>query len=92
MICHIRYVIDVACVRVVLGRFTLRKIAITDIAYVDTKGPFWNEHWCNTMWPRGRVVRIRRKTGWIRNFIITPANRDDFLRQLNSHLDSRLVM
>jgi len=83
---RILYVIDDRYVRVVLFGFTLRKIALTDIELVDTRGPLWNEHWCNTVWAFGRVVRLRRRSGVFRNFIITPANRDEFIRQLNERL------
>ena len=92
MITRISYVVDDQHLRVVIGGFTLRKIALSDIAFVDTSAPFWNEHWCNTAFAMKRVVRIRRKSGWIKNFIITPANRDDVLRQLQSQLDGRFAL
>jgi hypothetical protein len=82
MITRISYVVDERYLRVVIGKFTLRKIAIADIAFVDTSAPFWNEHWCNTAFALKRVLRVRRKSGWIKNFIITPANRDEMLRAL----------
>lgn len=85
-IAKMRYVIDERHVRVVVGSITLRKIALTDIEFVDTRGAFWNEHWCNCIVPRGRVVRIRRKSGLVRNFIITPANRDEFIADLRDRL------
>jgi hypothetical protein len=86
MITRIFYVVDDQYLRVRLGGFTLRKIAIADMAFVDTAAPFWNEHWCNTAFTRKRVLRVRRKSGWIKNFIITPANRDEILRQLQPRL------
>ncbi len=85
------YRVDQRFVRVMLGRVTLRKVLLSDIAFADTAAPFWNEHWCNTLFARGRVVRLRRKSGWIKNFIITPAARDDFLQQLRAHLDARTL-
>lgn len=86
LITRIRYTIDDRYVRVVLPGVTLRRIALADIESVSTAMPLWNEHWCNTLWPWGRVVCIRRKTGLIRNFIISPANRDAFLQELKSKL------
>jgi hypothetical protein len=77
LIHRIRYVIDDQYVRVVLVGITLRKVALADIEAVDTKAPWWNEHWCNTLWACGRVVRLRRRSGCVRNFIITPKNRDE---------------
>ena len=32
------------------------------------------------------LIRIRRRSGLIRNFIITPANRDEFIRELQERL------
>lgn len=86
LVVQIRYVVDEHHVRVKLFGATLRKIALTDIEFADTAMPFWNEHWCNTIFPWGRCVRFRRKTGWIRDFIITPADRDGFLTDLRSKL------
>ncbi len=91
-ITRITYVVDDRFLRVVLGKFTLRKIALADIAFVDTAAPLWNEHWCNTFFPRKRVVRIRRRSGLIKNFIITPANRDELLHQIQSRLDTGLAL
>ena len=73
-------------VRVVLFGATLRKIALSDIEFADTAMPFWNEHWCNTLCACGRIVRLRRKSGLVRNFIITPADRGAFLADLRSKL------
>ena len=81
---RIRYVIDDHYLRVLWFGITTRRIALSDMEKVDTCAPLWNEHWCNTLWPVGRVVRIRRKTGIFRNFIITPQNRDAFIRELKA--------
>jgi hypothetical protein len=78
--------VDEKHVRVKLFGATLRKIALSDIEFADTAAPFWNEHWCNTLCACSRVVRLRRKSGLIRNFIITPANRDAFLAEVRSKL------
>jgi len=91
MITLIAYVVDDQYLRMLIGRFTLRKIALSDIAFVDTLAPFWNEHWCNTFAMK-RVVRIRRKSGWIKTHLITPANRDEVLRHLQSKLDGRFAL
>jgi len=85
-ITRIGYTIDDRYVRVRLFGITLRKIALTDIASVDSKIVIWNEHWCNTLFAWRRSVRICRKTGIARSFIITPANRDEFIRQLQERL------
>lgn len=83
---RIRYIVDDRHVRVKLCALTLRKVALADIEFADTASPFWNEHWCNTFWPFGRTVRLRRKSGLVRNFVITPAHRAAFLAELRSKL------
>jgi len=86
LVTRIRYTVDEHHVRVKLFGATLRKIALSDIEFADTAMPFWNEHWCNTICACGRIVRLRRKSGFIRNVIITPADRDAFLAELRSKL------
>jgi hypothetical protein len=90
-ITRIRYVIDDRHLRVLLFGIMARRIALSDIEKVDTCAPFWNEHWCNTLWPVGRVVRIRRKSGIFRNFIITPKDRDTFIRELKARVPNLSV-
>ena len=85
LITRIRFVIDAQHVRVVVLGLTIRKIALSDIEFVDTKAPLWNEHWCNTLSVK-RIVRIRRRSGWFRNFIITPPDRDAFIVELRGRL------
>ena len=85
-VASLRYLVDDRSVRVVCWGITLRKIALTDIVDISTATPFWNEHWCNTFWPFGRTVCLRRRTGLFRNFIITPKNRDEFIRDLRQRL------
>jgi hypothetical protein len=85
-ITRIRYVVDDRYLRVIWFGVTFRKIALADIAAVSTNAPLWNEHWCNTLWARGRIVCLRRRTGVFRNFIITPINRDEFVRDLRQKL------
>jgi hypothetical protein len=88
VITQLRFVIDEHYVRVKLLGLTLRKIALSDIESVDTKAPLWNEHWCTSLSLK-RVVRIRRKSGWFRNFIITPPDRDAFIAELRGRLTGR---
>jgi len=85
----IRYELGENYLRVALGGVTLRKIPFSDIEFVDTKAPLWNEHWCNAFITRGRIVRIRRKSGLVRNFIITPKDRETFIQELQARIASR---
>jgi hypothetical protein len=86
---RIRYEIDDRFVCVVWLGSTVRKIALSDIKDVHTKFRFWNEHWCNTLFQcASRRVTIDRKSGLIRHFIITPANRDAFIAELRTRLSA----
>jgi len=89
LVSRIRYAVDDAYVRVKLFGLTLRRIALADIEFADTAAPLWNEHWCNTFLTASRIVRLRRKSGWFRNFIITPADRESFLSTLDDKLKRR---
>ena len=83
---RIRYTVGGRHLRVQLGKLTLRQIALSDIESVDTRMCFWHEHWFNTFSPFGRIVRIRRRSGLFRNFVITPAGRHEFLGLLQERL------
>ena len=71
-------------VQVRVGSWVVRRIALVDIARVDVAGyrrvPFWNDHWCN--FTPSRFIVLRRKTGWVRNFIINPEDSHGFLAAL----------
>jgi hypothetical protein len=80
---NITYSIDTTHVRVLFFGCTLRKIALNDIEFADKSWKWWNEHYNNSLIP-SRIIRIRRRSGWIRNFIITPHAPDVFLSDLAS--------
>lgn len=75
------FTVDDVYVRVRVYGWTVRKVALADIAWADQKVVFWNEHYTSSLSPR-RVVRLRRRTGLIPNFIITPEDPRDFLCSL----------
>lgn len=84
---RIRYAIDERYVRVIWFGLTVRKIALVDIADVHTRFRFWNEHWFNTILDiSNRRVTLHRKSGFVRNFMITPKNREAFLAELSARL------
>jgi hypothetical protein len=85
-ISRIRYAVDDECVRVIWFGATVRTVSLHDIEDVHAGRPFWHEHWDNTIWVFNRSVTIRRKSGWIRNFCITPENRDEFIPTLKSKI------
>jgi len=78
---NMQYTVDSCFVRVLFFGCTIRKIAISDVEYADKKWKWWNEHYHNTLNPR-KIIRLRRRTGGFRNFIITPPDPDLFLSEL----------
>jgi len=83
--CPFNYAVTPAEVQVRMGRWVVRRIALTDIesAAVRPFGrvPLWNEHWDN-LWPIGTYVVLRRKSGWVRNFLINPPDPEGFLAEV----------
>ncbi len=67
-------------VEVRIGNLVVRRIAFADIESVQPGHALWNEHW-NNVWPF-QFVTIRRRSGFIRNFVINPTNRDEFITRL----------
>lgn len=87
-ISRIRYAVDDKFVRVVLFGITVRKVALSDIEDVFAGRPWWHEHWDNTIWVFSRSITIRRKSGLIRNFCITPTNPEEFIATVKKKLQS----
>ena len=74
-------------VQVRLGGWVVRRVRLDDIEAVSTaSGPTalltwgFNEHWCN-FWP-ARYLILRRKSGWVRSFVINPPDTDPFVAEL----------
>ena len=77
------FTVDDAWVRVRVYGLTVRKVALADIEYAKSGGVFWNEHWTNTLNPR-RMVMLRRRTGMVKNFVISPPDAAVFLAELQA--------
>jgi len=75
------FTVDEVFVRVRIYGFTVRKVALADIEWAAHDWVFWNEHWTNTVDPK-KMVLLRRRTGWFRNFLVSPPTPPDFLREL----------
>lgn len=73
--------VDATHVRVLVYGYAVRKVAVADIEWADRRCPFWNEHYTSSLNPR-KIVRLRRRSGWFRNFIITPSYPDAFFAAL----------
>jgi hypothetical protein len=71
--------------KVTLFGLTLRRIALTDIAYASKREPKgMAERWYSTLKTTHRRLVIERKTGLRKYFCITPQNRYVFLADLKS--------
>jgi hypothetical protein len=77
-------------VQVRLGTWVLSRVRLDDIEGVGTEGPatFWtwglNEHWCN--FSPMRYVVLRRKSGWVRRFIINPPDTEPFATEVRCRI------
>ena len=65
----------------------VRRIALTDIRYISKHRSGRGELWWNTLLPTKRILVIRRRTGWCKNFIITPKDRYVFKAQLKHAME-----
>jgi hypothetical protein len=76
-----KFSVDAGHVRVrVYGR-TVRKVALSDIEWAAQDWCFWNEHYTNTVNPK-KMLLMRRRTGWFKNFLISPPSPLEFLKEL----------
>ena len=84
-IATLRYRITGRAVEVLVFGWCVRRIRLDDIEYVRRGWAFWNEHWTNfKLW---NCVTLRRKSGWFRNFVITPDNPTGFIAELAQKLE-----
>ena len=71
--------------KVMLFGIAIRKIALTDIAYVSKREPKGAaERWLSTWKLSHRLLVVERKTGLRKYFCITPQNRYVFLADLKA--------
>ena len=71
--------------KVMLFGIAIRRIELTDIAYVSKREPKGTaERWYSTLKTSHRLLVIERKTGLRKYFCITPQNRYVFLSDLKS--------
>ncbi len=73
--------IDHTNVSVIFFGIPFRRIILSDIEFADRSWCWWNEHYNTTLNPK-RIVRLRRRSGLIRNVIITPKDSAEFLTEL----------
>lgn len=83
----IRYRVTGDAVEVLLLGCRVRRIALDDIEEVSRRGAFIHESWSG---PRfWNAVTLRRRSGVLRNVIITPDDPDRFVESLERILAER---
>ena len=60
----------------------VRRIRLDDIKRVGTRPVVWAERWPSTLRNNGRLLVIRRRTGWLRHLVITPKYPFEFRNEL----------
>src|SRR5688572_23431316 len=83
---RLRYVLTGRHLKVTLFGLCLRRIRLADIDSVSKRQSHWAEKWFNTLKPAHRMLVIRRRRGWLKDFIITPKNRYVFRAELEQAL------
>ncbi len=72
-------------VEVIMLGWCVRRIRLDDIEHVHRGGSLWNEHWTNfKLW---NSVTLCRKSGWLRNFVVTPDDPSAFIDELKQKLE-----
>src|SRR5213593_1547309 len=84
--CRLRYVLTGRHLKVTLFGVCLRRLRLEDIDSVSKRQARWAEKWYNTLKPSHRILVIRRRRGWFKEFIITPKNRYVFKAELEQAL------
>ena len=84
-IATLSYRITGEAVEVLILGWCVRRIRLDDIEHVHRGGRFWNEHW--TTFKLWNSVTLRRKSGWFRNFVITPDDPAGFIVELAQKLE-----
>jgi len=83
---RLRYVLTGRHLKVTLFGLCVRRIRLADIDSVSKRQSYWAEKWFNTLKPAHRMLVIRRRRGWLKDFIITPKNRYVFKAELEQAL------
>ena len=62
----------------------VRKLPLAEIDSISKRRKFASENWSNTWRPRHRILVIRKRRGFRKDFVITPAYRYEFRNQLEA--------
>ena len=77
-----RYQIAPKHLKVTLFGICVRRVALADIESVTKRRSSRAEHWWNTWRPWRRRLVIHRRSGWFKDFVITPKLRYEFKAEL----------
>ena len=78
----LRYAVEPPYLKINWLGLTLRRIRLDDIKGISTRPVWFAERWRNTFHSADRRLVIRRRTGWCRNFVITPRHRYMFRAEM----------
>ena len=81
---QLRYAVTARHLQVRLFGLCVRRIPFSEIVSVSKRQTRRAENWCNTLQASHRMLVIRRRRGWFRDFIITPKNRYVFKAELEA--------
>ena len=79
---QVRYRVTPRHLEVTVFGLCVRRLPLSDIRYVSKRRTALAENWWNTLFPRKRILVIHRRTGWFKNFVITPKHRYAFKAEL----------
>jgi len=83
----IGYRITATALEIRMLGWTLRRVRLSDIEEIHRRGALVHENWSSLkLW---NSVTIRRRSGWIRNVVITPDEPDDFAARLEEAVRRR---
>ncbi len=79
----IRYHVTARCLRITWLGLPVRWVRLLNIKHIGTQRLFWAEKWCNTLSPGNRYLVIHKKSGLLKNLVITPKNHFVFKAELD---------
>ncbi len=80
----IRYRLTPEAVEVLILGHPIRRVRLADIEEVHRRGALLHESWAGLkFW---NAVTLRRRSGWFRNFVISPDDPDRFVAELRERL------
>ena len=78
----IRYHVTPTHLKITWLGVPVRRIRLDDIKRVGTRPAVWAERWPSTLRNNGRLLVIRRRSGWLRSLVITPKYPFEFRNEL----------